>query len=128
MACLLQRIPGVGVVTAAWRLVTTRNLTVSSTPTSLAAYAGRAPRPDASGTSMRGQPRIGQRGKTRLRHAVYLATRRASRHNPRIRVVYQRLRDAGKPIKVARCAAARKLLHLAWAVVTKQQAFDPAYR
>jgi hypothetical protein len=30
-------------------------------------------------------------------------------------------------VKVARCAVARKLLHQAWAVVTKQQPFDPDY-
>ena len=30
-------------------------------------------------------------------------------------------------MKVARCAAARKLVHLAWAVVTKRQPFDPSY-
>ena len=29
---------------------------------------------------------------------------------------------------VARCAAARKLLHLAFAVVSKRQPFDPAYQ
>jgi len=29
---------------------------------------------------------------------------------------------------VARCAAARKLLHLAWAVVRHQRAFDPQYQ
>ncbi|HSH82789.1 MAG TPA: IS110 family transposase [Herpetosiphonaceae bacterium] len=127
-ACLLQSIPGVGVVTAAWLLVSTVNFTVSSTPTALAAYAGLAPMPHESGTSIRGQPRIGHSGNTRLRHALYMATLSASRHNPLIRVFYQRLRDAGKPIKVARCAAARKLLHLAWAVVTKEQGFDPAYR
>src|SRR5262245_5340060 len=40
---------------------------------------------------------------------------------------YTRLRAAGKPEKVARCAAARKLLHIAWAVVTKTQDFDPHY-
>jgi len=34
---------------------------------------------------------------------------------------------AGKPEKVARCAAARKLLHIAWAVVKKDQPFDPHY-
>ena len=129
-ACLLQSIsiPGVGVVTAAWLRVTTLHLTVSSTPTSLAAYAGLAPMPYESGTSIRGQLRIGQSGNTRLRHTVYMATLSASRHNPRIRVFYQRLRDAGKPINVARCAAARKLLQLAWAVVTTQHAFDPASR
>jgi hypothetical protein len=41
---------------------------------------------------------------------------------------YRRLRDAGKPKKVARCAAARKLLHLAFAVVTKEQPFDPSFK
>ena len=44
-----------------------------------------------------------------------------------IKAHYERLRAAGKPPKVARCAAARKLLHLAWAVVTKGQPFDPDY-
>jgi hypothetical protein len=37
------------------------------------------------------------------------------------------LLEKGKPRKVARCAAARKLLHIAWAVVTKQQRFNPIY-
>ncbi|MDP9310617.1 MAG: IS110 family transposase [Chloroflexota bacterium] len=126
-ACFLQSIPGVGVLTAAWLLVTTVNFTVSTTPTGLAAYAGLAPMAHESGTSIRGHPHIGHSGNTRLRHALYMATLSASRHNPMIRGFYQRLRDAGKPMKVARCAAARKLLHLAWAVVTKEQAFDPAY-
>jgi transposase len=40
---------------------------------------------------------------------------------------YTRLREVGKPEKVARCAAARKLLHIAWAVVKKDQPFDPNY-
>jgi len=126
-ACFLQSIPGVGALTAAWLLVTTVNFTVSSTPAGLTAYAGLAPMPHESGTSIRGQPRIGHSGNTHLRHALYMATLSASRHNPMIRVFYRRLRDAGKPIRVARCAAARKLLHLAWAVVTKEQAFDPSY-
>ena len=43
-----------------------------------------------------------------------------------IRTFYQRLWAAGKPFKGAQCAAARTLLHLAWAVVTKQQPFDAA--
>lgn len=126
-AILLQSIPGVGRLTTAWLLVTTVNFTISSTPTALAAYAGLAPMPHESGTSLRGQPRIGHSGNTRLRHALYMATLSAARHNSIIHVFYQRLRDKGKPTKVARCAAARKLLHLAWAVVTKGQVFDPAY-
>jgi hypothetical protein len=44
-----------------------------------------------------------------------------------LRAYYQRLRAAGKPMKVARCAAARKLLPIAWAVATKGEPFDPTY-
>ena len=57
-----------------------------------------------------------------------MAALSACRYNPVIRPFYERLRAAGKPVKVARCAAARKLLHLAWAVATTGQAFDPGYQ
>ena len=43
---------------------------------------------------------------------------------PAIKASYARLRATGKPSKVARRAAARKLLHLAWAPVTKQQRYQ----
>ena len=44
-----------------------------------------------------------------------------------IRRFYARLRERGKPAKVALCACARKLILLAWALVTKQCFFDPDY-
>jgi transposase len=62
-----------------------------------------------------------------LRTAFYRATINAARFNPIIKAFYERLRAAGKPRKVARCAAARKLLHLTYAVVRKGQPFDPSY-
>jgi hypothetical protein len=52
-----------------------------------------------------------------------MATLAAARYNPNLRAFYQRLRAAGKPTKVARCATARKLLHLAWAMVKKQEPY-----
>ncbi len=62
-----------------------------------------------------------------MRTALYLATFNAVRFNPVIKVFYDRLRAAGKPPKVARCAADRKLLQIAFAVVTKRGVFvvDP---
>src|SRR4029078_3626607 len=85
------------------------------------------PHPRQSGTSVRGRTAIGHAGNARLRRALYLATLSAAQHNPVIHAFYTRLRAAGKPPKVARCATARKLLHIAWAVVTKDQDFDPGY-
>jgi transposase len=66
--------------------------------------------------------------RARLRTALYMATLSAAQHNPAIKAFYRRLRDAGKPPKVARCAAARTLLHLVWVVGTKHQPFDPEYQ
>ena len=122
-AALLLTIPGVGLLTTAWLLVATLNFTLCPTPEAAAAYAGLVPRPFQSGSSVYKRPTIGQTGHARLRRALYLAALSATRWNPLIRPFYQRLRAAGKPHKVACCAAARKLLHLAWAVVTKQQPF-----
>jgi transposase len=123
----LQSIKGVGWVTAAWTLVTTLNFTACDTVDSLTAYAGLAPMPRQSGSSVWHRPSIGHSGNGRLRTAYYMATLTAARFNPAIKVFYSRLIAAGKPEKVARCAAARKLLHIAWAVVKKDQPFDPNY-
>ncbi len=84
--------------------------------------------PRESGRSLRGRPQIGHDGNSRLRTALYLATLSAARYNPAIKACYQRLRAAGKPKKVARCAAARKLLHQAWALGSKLPPFDPGYQ
>jgi len=123
----LQSIKGVGWVTAAWTLVTTLNFTSCDTVDALTAYAGLAPMPRQSGSSVWHRPTIGHTGNGRLRTAFYMATLSAAQHNPIIKAFYARLRAAGKPEKVARCAAARKLLHISWAVVTKGQRFDPNY-
>lgn len=123
----LQSITGVGWVTAAWTLVTTLNFTSCDTVEALTAYAGLAPMPRQSGASVWHRPSIGHTGSGRLRTAFYMATMSAVQHNAVIKAFYTRLRAAGKPEKVARCAAARKLLHIAWALVKKDQCFDPPY-
>lgn len=126
-AALLLSITGIGLLTAAWLLVATLNFELCPTLGAATAYAGLAPYPRESGTSVRGRPRIGHGSNRRLRTALYLATLSAARHNPAIKAFYERLKAAGKPKKVARCAAARKLLALAWAIVRTGRPFDPAY-
>ena len=127
LACLTSA-PGLGLVTAAWLLVGTLNFALCAGPEALTAYAGLAPVPRESGRSLRGRPRIGHDGNARLRTALYMATLSAARYNPAIKAFYDRLRAAGKPLKVARCAAARKLLHQAWALATRRQRFDPDHQ
>lgn len=123
----LQAVPGVGLITAAWVVVATLNFPACADGEEASGYAGLVPRPWLSGTSVRGRPHLGHGGHARLRTALYMATLAAARWNPQIKAVYERLRAAGKPVKVARCAAARKLLRLLWALGTKKQTFDPAH-
>lgn len=123
---LLESVPGIGLLTAAWLVVLTLNFSGWASVATLVAYAGLAPFQRDSGTSVHGRASIGG-GNARLRTALYMATLSAAQHNPHLRTFYKRLREKGKPMKVARCATARKLLELAFAVVSKRQAYDPAY-
>jgi transposase len=127
-ARLLQSIPGIGPGTAAWLLVATLNFELCASPEAVVAYVGLNPLQHESGTRVRGRATIGRGGHRRLRKALYLASMSAVRFNPAIKPFYERLCAQGKPKKLARCAAARKLLHLAWAVVMKRQPFDPQYQ
>jgi transposase len=108
-------------------LVATLNFELCPSPAAAAAYVGLAPVAHESGTSVYRRARVGRGGHHRLRRALYMASVSATRYNPQIKVFYDRLVAKGKSRKLARCAAARKLLHLAWAIVTKRQSFDPGY-
>ena len=74
----------------------------------VAALVGVAPFNRDSG-KMRGQRTI-YGGRRPVRHGLYMAALVAARHNPILRAFYRRLRDAGKPAKVALTATMRKLL------------------
>jgi transposase len=127
-AARLQSSNGIGWLTAAHLLVATLNGTEPLTVGQTTASAGLVPSPRQSGTSVRGRSGIGQTGNARLRRALYLATRSAAQGHPIIKAFSGRLRAVGKPMKVARCAAARKLLHLAFAIAKGDQPFDPLYQ
>lgn len=123
----LLSIPGIGQTSAAWLLVATVNFMSCPSPEDAAAYAGLVPHPRTSGTSRRGATGVGHGGHARLRSTLYMATLSAVRFNPHIRHFYERLCARGKAKKVAMCAAARKLIHLAWALVVKERFYDPDY-
>ncbi len=68
-------------------------------------------------------PRIRKRGNREVRRCLFEATLSAARFNPGIHAIYRRLKDEGKPDKVARIAAARELLLLAHAIYESGERF-----
>jgi transposase len=72
-------------LTALWMVVTTMNFSLCSCAEQAAAYAGLAPMPRESGTSVHKRPCIGHTGNGRLRTVLYMATLSAARYNPVIK-------------------------------------------
>lgn len=66
-------------------------------------------------------------GRAGVRKALYMATLSAVRHNESLRVFYQRLRQAGKPAKVALVAAMRKLLCILNAILKSGKPWQANY-
>ena len=98
---------GVGFMTAVVLLVSMPELG-SLSRGQCAALAGLAPYDDDSGTHQ--GPRSIKGGRVQVRNALYMAALSASRFNPVLKEVYQRLLNANKPCKVAITAVMRKLL------------------
>lgn len=105
----LQKVKGVGPQTAA-ALITQMPELGTLGRRQIAALAGLAPINRDSGTS-RGR-RFTHGGRTNLKTALYMAALSAARFNPNLKTFYAKLKEAGKPSKVALIAVARKLLIL----------------
>jgi transposase len=106
---------GVGALTAQ-RLVTFLSELGFASRQQIAALVGVAPINRESGSSLRGVRSIGG-GRAELRNYLYMATLSAIRSNNQIKVFYKRLREKGKPAKVAIIAALRKMLVILNAMV-----------
>lgn len=88
----------------------------------IAKLVGVAPLADDSG-NRQGKRRVWG-GRAPVRAVLYMAAIVAMRHNPAIRIFYERLLAAGKPKKVAIVACMRKLLTILNAMLRDQSLWD----
>lgn len=117
---LLDSVPGLGPVTRATLFAKLPELG-SLGRRQIAALVGLAPFNHDSGAS-RGRRAI-RGGRADVRTALYMATVSAIRCNPTFKAFYQRLRDAGKPPKLAITATMRKLLTTINAIMRSKTAW-----
>jgi transposase len=121
---LLKSVPGIGDVVARTLIVELPELgTVDRHQ--IAALAGVAPMNRDSG-HYRGKRRI-QGGRVEVRAPLFMACLVAIRHNPPLRRFYRRLRDAGKPARLAIVAVMRKLLTTLNAIIRDNKAWAFAH-
>lgn len=123
---LLTSISGIGEGTAALILGEVPRLEEFRDAKAVAAFAGLSSRTRSSGTSVRGRGAICKIGNSRLRRALWWPAIVGMTHNPSLRALASRLRQAGKPNKKIIIAAMRKLLILAYGVLKSGRPFDGA--
>jgi transposase len=120
---LLASVPGIGKTLARTLLAELPELG-SLDRRNIASLAGLAPYVRQSGR-WRGRSMIGG-GRAAVRSACFMAALVASRCNPPLRAVYQRLIAAGKPKMVALIAVARKLLTILNAILRDNRPWQSA--
>lgn len=84
--------------------------------------SGHAPHPKNSGKRKGGHI---EGGRAALKRAAYLAASAAILHNPQARAFYQRLRQKGKPHKLATVALARRLVVALNAMIRTDTEWNP---
>jgi transposase len=122
-ARLMRSLPGIGPV-ACTQLITQMPELGHLGPKEVAALAGLAPFNVDSG-AYRGKRKISG-GRKRVRDALYMAALNAVRRADRFKTFYARLRQAGKPAKLALIAVARKLLTILNAMMRDRKPYLPA--
>lgn len=93
----------------------------------LASYLGLVPVERQSGSSVHGRARLSKAGPSRVRAVLYMAAIVATRYNPHVRALYERLLMKGKSKMSALGAAMRKLVHLCFGVMKTRQPYSAVY-
>lgn len=119
-ARLMRSLPGVGPV-ACMQLIAQMPELGKVGPKQVAALAGLAPFNVDSGT-FRGKRKIAG-GRKRVRDALYMAALNAVRRADPFKAFYLRLRQVGKPAKLALIAVARKLLTVLNAIMRDRKPY-----
>ncbi|MGH2960664.1 MAG: IS110 family transposase, partial [Solirubrobacterales bacterium] len=120
----LMSVPGVNVISAATFMAAVGEIGRFPDPRRLVGYLGLDPRVRQSGSSAAAHGRISKQGSTSTRHALVEAAWSVVLQPGPLRAFYQRLR-ARRGAQVAIVAVARKLAHLFWCLLTREQ--DYAY-
>jgi len=118
----LTSVPGVGQVLASVLLARLPELGRLNRR-EIAALVGVAPFSRQSGRWQGHESIFG--GRAAVRSVLYMATLSAVRCNPALRAFYRRLRQSGKPAKVALTASMRKLLTVLNAMLKTQTTWSP---
>ena len=120
---LIQSVPGVGKVTALYLLTVTHGFRNFKDARKLACYAGVAPFPYQSGTSLNRKSRVSHFADKKLKSLLNMCALNAKRHDQEMKAYYERKVDEGKSKMLVINNVRNKLLARIFAVVKREQPF-----
>jgi transposase len=117
---LATSVKGIGLVIAAFMLVTTNNFTGFENGRKYACYSGIAPFEYSSGSTIKGRTKVSQIGNIRMKALLSNGANSACRYDPEIRAYYKRKTEEGKDHKLIINAISCKLVNRVFATINRQ--------
>jgi transposase len=124
---LITSITGIGKQTALLIIVVTNNFLWFNDPRKLASYAGIAPFPYKSGTSIHGKTRVSHLANKKLKSLLSSCAISAIRTDPEMKIYYNRRIESGKHKMNTINAVRNKLLARVFAVVRRKTPYVSLY-
>lgn len=117
---LATSVKGIGLVIAAFMLVTTNNFSGFENGRKYACYSGIAPFEYTSGTSIKGRTKVSQIGNKKIKSLLSNGANSARRYDPEISAYYKRKQAQGKDHKLIINAISCKLVNRVFATIKRQ--------
>ncbi len=120
----ITSIPGIGITLGAEILAEIGDISKFSEPSKIVAYAGLDASVHQSGNFSSSNNSISKRGSSTLRYAIYTATQISVQNDPELNEYYNKLRNKGKPHKVAVVACCRKLINRIYIILKNNRPYE----
>jgi len=125
---LATSIPGIGRITATNMIIATGEFTRISDSKKFACYAGVAPFPHKSGTTIRGKTRVSNLANMNLKKLLHLAAMSAIQCSEELRTFYKRKQQEGKNKMSVINAVRNKLISRVFACIKAKRMYQKNYR
>lgn len=121
---LLVSIAGVGPVLATYTIAYTNNFTYFNDARQFACFAGVAPFPYKSGSSIKGKTKVSPFANKKIKSILYMSASSAIQYNKELKSYYERRINAGKSEMSTINIIRNKIVHRMFAVIRKQQLYS----
>jgi transposase len=122
---IIRSIPGAGLHTAAVLICMTNNFTSFSSARSLACYAGIAPFPNRSGTTLKGRDKVSHMANKKLKTILHMTAMRMIRFNQEMKGYFARKVGQGKPKMSVLNAIRNKFIQLIFSLIRRGEKYQP---